>query len=85
MPRGIDLMLGNLLGNIIVLLPIGFFLALLGWTPPKSRAVMIFMAAAFFIELLQFLFWVGCMDIDDIWMNGAGGLLGFHLGKGLLK
>jgi glycopeptide antibiotics resistance protein len=80
MPQGFDLMLGNMIGNIIVLLPVGFFLALLGWEPRRGRRILLFMGTAFLVELIQFLFWVGCMDIDDIWMNGAGGLLGFFLG-----
>lgn len=77
-------MLGNMVGNVFVLLPAGFYLALLGWTPTRGKALGAFMAAAFFVELLQYLLWVGCMDIDDIWMNGAGGLLGFWMGRRLL-
>ena len=83
MPHGVDLMLGNILGNIAVLLPAGFFLALLGWSPRPPRGLLLFMVAALIIETLQFLFSVGCMDIDDVWMNGAGGLLGFRLGRRL--
>lgn len=80
MPMGFDMFLGNILGNVIVLLPIGFFLALLGWEAPKLKLLFIFMAAAFLVELIQYLSWVGCMDIDDIWMNGTGGVLGWWLG-----
>ncbi len=80
-PHGADAFLGNMAGNVIVLLPVGFFLALLGWKARLLRAILFFFVLAFLVELFQYLFWVGCMDVDDIWMNGAGGLLGFVLGR----
>lgn len=84
-PHGADAFLGNMAGNMVVLLPVGFFLALLGWKTKLLRAALLLLTLAFGVELLQYLFWVGCMDVDDIWMNGAGGLLGYVLGRRILE
>ncbi|MDC7222701.1 MAG: VanZ family protein [Spirochaetales bacterium] len=84
MPHGFDLFVGNMAGNVIVLLPVGFFLSLLGVNIPRGRAIALFLITATLVETLQYIFWVGCMDIDDIWMNAAGGLLGLYLGRRIL-
>jgi glycopeptide antibiotics resistance protein len=82
-PHGMDLFLGNMAGNILILFPAGFFLALLSKQNRLLRTALLLMTAAFFIELFQYILWVGCMDIDDIWMNATGGIMGFVLGKRL--
>ena len=83
MPHGMDLFLGNMAGNILILFPAGFILALLSNIKQLFKAALLLLTVAFFIELFQYLLWVGCMDIDDIWMNALGGVMGFTVGKHL--
>lgn len=78
---GLDIFIGNMIGNIIVLLPVGFFLAVLGWKTKIKKCIALFAVIAAGIEIIQFIFAVGCMDIDDVWMNALGGVLGFKLGS----
>lgn len=80
-PRGLDNLLGNLIGNIVILLPVGLALSVLCKTKNKLRPLLFFMGLAVVIELFQFILSVGCLDIDDIWMNGLGGFIGWKLGK----
>ncbi|WP_100407680.1 VanZ family protein [Bacillus solitudinis] len=67
-----------ILGNLLLLLPLGFLLPL--WLR-KLRNVyqvgLIVMLTSIVIELLQFLFGVGIPNIDDILLNTIGGLVGY--------
>ena len=68
--------LGNILGNVLIFMPLGFYLSLLhpkGTVLFHTALVMAFSAAA---ELLQYLFMVGASDIDDVILNTLGGLIG---------
>lgn len=78
---GMDIFIGNMIGNILVLLPAGFFIAILGWKTKLKKCIILFFIIAAGIEIIQFIFAVGCMDIDDIWMNALGGISGFKLGS----
>lgn len=84
-PRGVDNLLGNLVGNIVMLLPVGLALSVLCKTKAKLRPLLLFMGLASSIEILQFILSVGCLDIDDIWMNGLGGFIGWNLGKRVVE
>lgn len=75
----------NLMGNIALFLPLGVYLPLLRrdqriWT--NLVWVLLISTAA---ELTQYLFQVGVTDIDDVILNGLGGLLGILLYRLLLK
>ena len=78
---GVDIFILNILGNLFLFFPAGFFIALLS----RSRKVIPFILVAAgcitAVEFSQYLFNVGCMDVDDIWMNLTGCLLGFFLGN----
>lgn len=64
-----------LLGNVIMFLPIGFFSVLLWRNVSVRRILLIGLLTTLSIELEQLL--VGrTFDIDDIWLNTAGVLLG---------
>ena len=76
----------NIIGNIILFIPLGFFLPLLFKKASSFRSIFLFtLIASLNIEILQYLFMKGVCDIDDIIYNIVGTLLGFYLLQFLLK
>ena len=67
----------NLVGNIALLVPIGFFAPFVfrKMTWPKALALAI--ASGLAIELTQVVFRVGIFDIDDVILNALGVLIGY--------
>ena len=74
----------NFLGNIIMFMPIGFFVPLLWENISMKKAVLIGFAASFTIEVLQIPLARGT-DIDDLWLNTLGTLFGFLIFQLLRK
>ncbi|CAN7750327.1 VanZ family protein [Paenibacillus sp. LjRoot56] len=74
----------NILGNIILFMPLGVYVQLL----KKDKKISISMGIVFLISLLveifQFIFGIGATDIDDIILNSLGGLIGILVYKVLL-
>lgn len=68
----------NLLGNLVVFLPFGFFAGLLwrggGW----KRALLVGLSITGFIEAAQLLVGRAC-DVDDLLLNTLGVLCGYGL------
>ena len=64
-------------GNIGIFIPMGFFIPLL-WRRTCKQTVAITFLVSLTIELCQ-LTQVRCSDIDDLWMNTLGGLIGWFL------
>jgi len=73
----LDYFLVNFVGNIIIFIPIGFFVPLL-WDKKHIMLKTVFMGftISFFIETMQ-LFLPRRTDIDDLWLNTLGTLLGY--------
>ena len=69
----------NLLGNIIMFLPFGFFTALL-WRCTRKRVFLIGLSITGFIEIWQ-LFVGRAYDVDDLLLNTLGVMCGFWLWK----
>ena len=69
----------NLVGNIVLLVPIGFLVpfAWRGMTWKKSLAVAV--AAGCAIEGMQAVLRVGIFDIDDVILNGLGVMVGYWM------
>lgn len=69
----------NFVGNIVMFVPLGFFPPLL-WRVrrPLLASVGTALGASLFVELCQ-LFQNRGTDVDDLWLNALGGLLGFLL------
>lgn len=82
---GFDVFIGNIFGNIMLLYPLGLCWALLKLGTIFRKRVIFFLIISFCIELFQLIFAVGCMDIDDIWMNCLGGFWGYTTGNKILK
>lgn len=74
-----DLSVLNLLGNVLIFAPIGFFPPLLWrrWQSPWKTALLGF-ACSFFIEFFQ-LFIARQTDVDDLILNTAGAVLGYAM------
>jgi len=75
----------NLLGNIAVFIPYGLYLQTLRKTKRVGTGLLIVLGTSVLIELIQFALGVGVCDIDDVILNGVGGLLGILLYQILLK
>lgn len=78
--------LKNIIGNIIITAPLGFFAFCKVRIIPKINIVMYSLIIPFIIELVQFLlylqgFGARSVDIDDIILNSLGILAGYFLTK----
>lgn len=67
----------NLLGNMLLFVPIGFMLLLL-WRISKKKALVIGFSISLFVEICQLFFPRGT-DIDDLILNSLGTLVGVIL------
>lgn len=68
----------NVLGNIIWFMPLGYFLAIVGHKKRLYEAVIVGLLVSASIEILQFLFFTGITDIDDLLFNVVGSWLGYN-------
>ncbi|WP_046174213.1 VanZ family protein [Domibacillus indicus] len=70
----------NLAGNVLLFVPLGFFLP---WLFQRCRGFFRTAGAAAavscFYEIVQLLFGFGSLDIDDLLLNTAGGMIGYGL------
>ncbi len=75
---GLHAVLINLAGNVLCFIPFGFYLPILN-KKLKSMILIIIMTFCFslIIELIQLIFKVGCFDVDDMFLNTIGGLIGY--------
>ena len=70
----------NLAGNIFAFLPLGIILPVIN--QKNVRFLRILLSAVLFsglIELLQLLYHVGIFDVDDIFLNTCGAVLGYFV------
>jgi glycopeptide antibiotics resistance protein len=76
------IILKNILGNIVLFLPFGFFLpALFSKCANFKKFFLITLLTLFIVELLQFLTMLGAFDINDIVLNLLGAIVGFLINK----
>lgn len=70
----------NLAGNVAVFIPFGMWLPILA-APARKGYHLVFYTflLSLMIESVQLLFRVGSFDVDDIFLNTLGGLIGFIL------
>ena len=76
----------NLAGNIVAFAPFGFFLPML-IRIGKNVFGCVLMSALFslLVEAVQLVTKVGAFDVDDIFLNAIGGLVGFLCYYGIWK
>lgn len=75
--------LGQIIGNILLLMPLGFLISFLSkFQGIKWNKVLLFAACfSLFIELTQFITGRGLMEFDDFFNNTVGAVLGYGLCK----
>lgn len=69
----------NLFGNILIFMPFGYFLTMAGKSRSFFKTLFYSMGLSLCVEVLQLLTRVGSFDVDDIFLNTIGGVLGFVL------
>jgi glycopeptide antibiotics resistance protein len=77
----------NLFGNIAVFMPYGMFLVLM-WRHKKITlygALLRSVGLSLCLESLQLVLSMGSFDVDDLILNGFGGLLGYAIFKLSIK
>ena len=67
----------NLVGNIALLVPIGFLVPFVYRNMTWKRSVVLGVVAGLFIEVTQTVLRVGIFDIDDVILNALGVLIGY--------
>ncbi len=66
----------NLLGNIILLVPVGFLLPFLYPNVSWKKSLVFGVIAGLSLEVLQVILRVGIFDIDDVMLNALGVMIG---------
>jgi glycopeptide antibiotics resistance protein len=68
----------NVYGNVLAFMPLGFFLpALCGMREKGVLVVLCCFVFSLTVEVLQLVSRLGCFDVDDLFLNTLGGLLGY--------
>lgn len=68
----------NLVGNVVGFMPFGFFLPVVSRRGRKwYNAFLLGFSFSLCIESIQLVFKVGSFDVDDLFLNTMGGILGF--------
>jgi len=67
----------NLVGNIALLVPIGFLLTLIFRNISWKKSLIVAVVSGFAIEILQTILHVGIFDIDDVILNALGVMIGY--------
>lgn len=77
-----ELSVKNLIGNILLFVPIGIFLPAI-WKKQRHFGWFFLTVAAAIVcvELIQLFTMLGSCDIDDLIFNTAGASIGFAMGK----
>ncbi len=77
---GMQAFLMNIFGNILIFLPFGFILPIIGKRKASfMKTMLITVVFVFVIELIQYGLNVGSFDVDDIFLNSVGSMLGYIL------
>lgn len=79
------LALSNILGNIVIFIPLGVYITLFNKDKTLWKNALWAALASLAAEAVQVAFKLGTGDIDDIILNGLGGLLGILLCRGIYR
>ena len=75
---GMKAFLLNVFGNVIGFMPCGFFLPVISRRSRKwYNTFLLSFLLSLTIETVQLVFKVGSFDVDDLFLNTLGGILGF--------
>jgi len=81
--KNVSYLLINIMGNIILFIPIGFVVPLL-WRVSRRMTMVIGFLSSLFIEVCQ-LFLLRGTDVDDLLLNAFGVMLGILIYRTLQK
>ena len=77
---GSSLFYKNIIGNILLFMPYGFFASYYLRLDKKRLALLLIFIVSFSIEWVQLI--IGrCFDVDDILLNIIGGMIGYFIYK----
>ena len=68
--------LGNVVGNVVLFVPLGIYLPLLRKDKRLIPNWLIAIGASAVAECIQWMLGIGAADVDDIILNGLGALIG---------
>lgn len=75
---GMEAFLLNVAGNVIAFMPCGFFLPVVSRRSKHwYNTVLLCFLLSLGVEMTQLVFKVGSFDVDDLFLNTAGGILGY--------
>ena len=75
---GMEAFLLNIVGNVVGFMPCGFFLPIISRRSKKFYNTFLFSFwLSLCLEITQLVFRVGSFDVDDLFLNTLGGMLGF--------
>ena len=70
----------NVVGNVVAFIPFGYFLPrLFKYRIKFIRAALMTFDLSLAIEIIQLLTRVGSLDVDDLFLNTIGGVIGYIL------
>lgn len=79
-PYLVRIALHNLLGNVVLFIPLGWFLpALFPALRSFPMTVLSVLVSVSCVEILQVVFTVGICDVDDLLLNLLGAFIGYGL------
>ncbi len=67
----------NLVGNIVLLVPIGFLVSLVYQNITWKKSLPLAVISGLIIEIMQVVLRVGIFDIDDVILNALGAMIGY--------
>lgn len=76
--------LGQIIGNIVMLMPLGVFLCLMYRRLNAIHIGMIGCACSMYIELTQYFTGRGLLEFDDIFHNTLGAVIGYFIMKKII-
>lgn len=83
--EGEPLALSNVVGNVVLFIPMGIYLTILNVKQSKMMNMLWIALFSTLVEVSQYILSVGVTDIDDLLLNSIGGFLGICCGWGLQK
>lgn len=76
---GMFAVFANLLGNILIFVPYGFFISMAAERRGFFKTLFFSFGLSLCVELVQLATRVGSFDVDDILLNTIGGIFGYIL------
>lgn len=79
--NGFVIALINLVGNVVLLVPIGFLFSFIYSKTTWQKIIVLAVVVGLSIEVMQAVLGVGVFDIDDLILNGFGVVIGYWVSK----